>query len=66
MATALVALGANVRIAHLSGERLIPLSLLFTSLGHNLKSDELITGFEVPVPSPETRQEFIKFRVRKL
>jgi CO/xanthine dehydrogenase FAD-binding subunit len=59
-AVALLALDAQVVIASLVGERRLPLSDFFTGFMTNaLKSGELVTGFEVPIPKGKTA--YLKF-----
>ncbi len=65
MAPALVALGAQLRIAGQNGERTIALEEFYTPLGNILKPDEIITEVIVPAPKPGVRQRYLKFRVRK-
>lgn len=65
MAPALLALEAKVKIASPSGERIIPLEELYTPLGNILKPNEMITELRVPTPRPGTRQQYLKFRIRK-
>ena len=65
LAPALVALDATVRIAGPDGERHLSLASFFTSLGTTLRPDEMLLEIQVPVPRPETRQRFLKFRLRK-
>lgn len=65
LAPALIALGAKVKIAGPGGDRTIPLEELYTVLGNILKPNEIITEIEVPPPPPDTRQQFLKFRLRK-
>ena len=65
IAPALLALEARVKIADLAGERLIPLEEFFTPLGNSLKPNEIITEIQVPTPRPNTKQRYLKFRLRK-
>jgi len=65
MAPALVALGAKVKVAGATGERVIPLEELYTTLGDVLEADEFITEIQVPTPTVSTRQRYLKFRYRK-
>jgi xanthine dehydrogenase YagS FAD-binding subunit len=65
MAPALTALGAKVKITSLSGESTIPVEALYTPLGNTLKPNELITELQVPAPERDTKQRFLKFRLRK-
>lgn len=65
LAPALVALQAVVRTAGPDGEREVPLEHFYTPMGNVLQPDEMITGIEVPAPSSNTRERFLKFRLRK-
>ena len=65
IAPALIALDAKIKIASPEGERVVPLERLYTPLGPALKSTELITEVQLPAPSPDTRQRYLKFRLRK-
>jgi len=65
MAPALIALEAEVNIASPGGGRTIPVAALYTPLGTILKTNELITEIQVPAPKPDTRQKYLKFRLRK-
>ena len=65
MAPALVALDAAIKIAGPNGERVIPLEEFYTALGNILKPDELITEIQVPTVKPNTKQRYLKFRLRK-
>ncbi|MDP2931546.1 MAG: xanthine dehydrogenase family protein subunit M [Chloroflexota bacterium] len=65
LAPALVALDAKIKIASTDGQRVISVEELYTPIGNTLKANELITGIEIPLPAPETKQSFLKFRIRK-
>ena len=65
MAPALIALRAKVKIAGPVGDRTIPLEEFYTVLGNILQPDEIITGVQVPTPKPGTKQQYLKFRLRK-
>jgi len=65
MAPALVALGAKVKIVGSVGNRVIPLDDLYTVLGNILEPDEILTEVQVPTPKPGTKQQYLKFRLRK-
>lgn len=65
MAPALIALGAKLKIAGPLGDRTIPLEELYSVLGNILEPSELITELQIPTPQPGTRQQFLKFRLRK-
>ena len=70
LAVVLTALDAVVRVAGPDGERAVPLTGFYRIPGatpeveHVLDRDELITGVEVPLPSPGERSEYLKVRDR--
>jgi CO/xanthine dehydrogenase FAD-binding subunit len=66
-ATALIALVALIRIVSRGGERLIPLSELYTGKGeapHALEPDEILKEIIIPVPPGRTGAAFGKIRYR--
>ncbi|HVP78753.1 MAG TPA: xanthine dehydrogenase family protein subunit M [Thermodesulfobacteriota bacterium] len=65
MATGLFALDAKINTISTKGERVIPIRSFYTSLGHALEADEIITSVSVPKVKPHTKQRFLKFRPRK-
>ena len=65
MAVGLSALNAWISTNSPRGERSIPISHFYTSLGHILEPDEIITRVTIPKIQPETKQRFLKFRTRK-
>jgi xanthine dehydrogenase YagS FAD-binding subunit len=65
LAPVLAALDAVVKIASPKGEKSIEIVNLYTSLGITLTQDEIIKAIYVPLPKPNTRQRFLKFRERK-
>jgi len=65
MAPALIALEAKIKVASPVGERIIPLEEFFTDLGNVLRPNEIITEIRVPKIRPDTKQRYLKFRVRK-
>lgn len=65
MAPALLALEAKAKIASPTGGRMIPLEEFYTPFGNILKPNEMITELQVPPPRPGTRQQYLKFRIRK-
>lgn len=65
LATTLCALDAQVKTVSVSAGRSLPLDQLYTPLGNTLESGEVISRIQVPVLLPNTRQRFLKFRVRK-
>jgi len=66
MAPALIALEASVKIVSLTGDRIIPLDEFFTISGNVLKPYEIITEIQVPTPKHSIKQQYSKFRVRKV
>jgi xanthine dehydrogenase YagS FAD-binding subunit len=71
LAVALVALGANARIAGPGGERVVPLEDFFVGprvdvLRENvLKPNELLVEIQVPTPEGGMKGKFLKVRERK-
>jgi xanthine dehydrogenase YagS FAD-binding subunit len=65
MAPSLIALEANIKIASAAGEKKIPLEDFYTPLGNILKPDEIIIEIQVPATKPTTKQQYLKFRLRK-
>ncbi len=66
MAPALLALGAKVKIASPTGDKMVPLEEFYAPLGNILKPDEIITEIQVPTPRSGTKQRYLKFRLRKV
>jgi len=64
-AIALTSLDAKVKIAGLSGIRTIPIRDFFGSVRNILEADEMVTEIQVPRPLENSRQTFLKFRLRK-
>ncbi len=64
-AVALTALEAKIKIEGADGERTIPISEFYTSLGNVLQSNELVTEIQVPIVPKATKQTFLKSRLRK-
>jgi xanthine dehydrogenase YagS FAD-binding subunit len=64
-AIALTALDAKIRIAQPGGEKIIPITDLYDTLGHILRPDEIVTEIQVPRPPDNTAQTFLKFRLRE-
>ena len=64
-AIALTALGARLEIQGPLKVRKLTVDEFFTSEGNILKSDELLTHIEIPESATGTRQEFLKFTLRK-
>jgi xanthine dehydrogenase YagS FAD-binding subunit len=65
MASGLFALEAKINTISSKGERVIPIRDFYTPLGHILEPDEMITRVSVPKPKPQSKQRFLKFRLRK-
>jgi len=65
MATGLFAMDAQINTMSSKGERVIPIRGFYTTLGHILEPDEIITSMSVPKVKPHTKQRFLKFRPRK-
>lgn len=66
MATALIALNARVNIVSPGGTTVTSLEEFYTVGGNILKPDEIITEIQVPTPGSETKQRYLKFRLRKI
>ena len=64
-AVALAALDGELRIAGSRGERGIPVSEFFSSLGKGLGRDEMVTEIRAPRNSGSAKQKFIKFTLRR-
>lgn len=64
MAPALLALDAKVKIASPNGDRTLPLEEFFTPLGNILEPNEFITELRVPALRRDTKQRYLKFRLR--
>ena len=65
MATGLFALDARINTVSSKGERVIPIRAFYTTLGHALGPEEIITSVRVPKVESGTKQRFLKFRPRK-
>ena len=65
MAPALLALGARLKIAGSTGDKMVPLEEFYTPLGNILKPNEIITEIQIPTPGTGTKQRYLKFRLRK-
>lgn len=63
-AIVLTALDARIRIAAPGGERIVPITEFYDKLGHILKPDEIVTQILIPRPSEDSKQTFLKFRMR--
>jgi len=68
IAPVLLLLEAEVVVAGVSGERVIPLSRFFVDDGlkaNGLAADELLTGVRIPVPPVKSAVEYVKMRPRE-
>ncbi len=65
MATTLLALDARVKTISASGGRTLWVDELYSPLGCTLNPSEIIVSFQIPPVSSDTRQVFLKFRIRK-
>jgi len=64
----LLMLGAKVKIASSTGERIIPLAEFFTGKGEKpnlLKPEEILVEVRIPSPGPGTSAAYEKLRVRE-
>ena len=64
MAVALAALDAQIKISGPKGERMVAVTDFYHPLGNALAADEIIIGVQIPQPTDNNRQVFIKHRVR--
>ena len=65
IATVLLALGAEINTVDMSGGRTIPIDELYTNEANVLKHNEVITGIQIPKIEANTKQRYLKFRLRK-
>jgi len=65
MATALLALDAEIKTVNTAGGRAIPIDEFYTTSCNTLTPNEVITAIQVPKIGPGVKQRFLKFRVRK-
>jgi carbon-monoxide dehydrogenase medium subunit len=64
--TPLMALGAEITLASLEGERTVPLSVFYTGLRKTvMRPDELLTAITFPALSSQERGMFIKLGLRR-
>ena len=64
----LLAVGADVRIASVEGEKVIPLAEFFTGRGkkpNTLKPDEIVVEVQIPTPGSGSAGAYEKLRVRE-
>ena len=64
LAVALAGLNAEININGPKGERSVAVTDFYHPLGNVLEPDEMITAIRIPRPSQNSRQVFIKHRVR--
>lgn len=62
---ALEALNAKVKIVGAKGTRTIPVTEFFSSLRNTLEQGDIVTEIRVPRVRDNTRQAFLKFRLRE-
>jgi len=65
IAPALIALNAKVKIAGPTGERVVPVEDLYCELGNTLQVAEILTEIQIPVPKPNTKSTYLKFRLSR-
>lgn len=65
IAVALLALNAKIKIAGSKGVRRIPIGEFFDSLKTVLEADEIVTELQIPLPSDNSKQTFLKFSLRR-
>ena len=68
LAPALLALGAEVQVTDVGGERTLPLEELFTGQGkspHALQPAEILSGVRVPTPPAASGASYKKLRLRE-
>lgn len=65
LAVALTALDAVVNIAGAEGQRTVPVQDLYQPLGNILAPEEIIVEIQIPKPSKNSFQHFLKHTVRK-
>lgn len=64
--TPLLAMGAEVTLSSLDGERTVPLSAFYTGLRRTvMRPDELLTAISFPAFSPQERGIFLKLGLRR-
>ena len=64
VAVALSALGGSVKVQGPSGERVIQIDDFYTNIGTKLEIGDIITEIQIPEPPVDTKQVWIKFRLR--
>ena len=65
IAVALTALDARITVAGPDGERIIPITDLYGTVGHTLETDEILTEIQIPKLPYNAAQTLIKFRLRE-
>lgn len=64
IAVALTALDATIKIMGPRGYRTISIKELYKPLGNDLRGGEMVMEIQIPRPLDETKQTFLKFRLR--
>lgn len=65
LATVLLALDAQIKIAGPEGNRIVPVGDFFTPSGNDLRKGEMVTEILIPRPKKGFHQVFLKFRERR-
>lgn len=65
LAPALIALGATVKITGKQGSKIVSLEDFYLPDANILEPDEIITEIQVPASVSNSRQRYLKFRIRK-
>ena len=68
LAPALLVLNAKIKIADVSGEKIVPVTELFSGDGtgpHTLAPGQFITEIQVPAPAPRSGAAYLKLRQRE-
>jgi len=64
-AVALTALNATIKVVGSNGDRTIPVKDFYNPLGNDLNIEEIVTEIQVSKLPEGTKQEFLKFSLRK-
>lgn len=65
MAIVLSAMDAKIKVSKSTGEREITIGEFYGTLDHVLEQGEILKEIDVVRPSPDTKQRFLKFRLRE-